>query len=101
MGVISRAAGGNLALVEAHAADRIDTDTARQKLLSVLQPAQRRVLDAFNGTAATKQEIADRSQYSATSSGFEKTLSQLSSIEIVTRPAPGMVDLADWVRELL
>ena len=68
---------------------------------SVLHPAQRRVFDAFNGTAAMKEEIAERSQYSVTSSGFEKTLSQLSSIGVVTRPAPEMVDLADWVRELV
>ena len=48
-----------------------------------------------------REEIAERSNYSNTSSGFDKTLSQLSSIGVVTRPAPGMLDLADWVRELL
>ena len=100
-GVVSRPMSGALALVDQAKANRMDADAARAKLLSVLGPAQRRVLDAFNGSAATREEIAQRSQYSNTSSGFEKTLSQLSSIGVVTRPAPGMVDLADWVRELL
>jgi hypothetical protein len=100
-GVITRPSGSLLALVDPKMANGLDVQEARQKLLGVLGPAQRRVLDAFNGTAATKEEIADRSQYSVTSSGFEKTLSQLSSIGVVTRPAAGMVDLADWVREIL
>jgi hypothetical protein len=100
-GVISRPVSGALALVDQSKANLMDLAEARAKLLSVLGPAQRRVLDAFNGTSATRDEIAERSQYSNTSSGFEKTLSQLSSIGVVTRPAPGMVDLADWVRELL
>jgi hypothetical protein len=100
-GVISRPMSSSLALVDPAAANQMDTNAARQKLLSILGPAQRRVLDAFNGSAATREEIAERSNYSNTSSGFEKTLSQLSSIGVVIRPAPGMVDLADWVRELL
>jgi hypothetical protein len=100
-GIVSRPMSGALALVELDKANRMDADAARAKLLSVLAPAQRRVLDAFNGSAATREEIAERSNYSNTSSGFEKTLSQLSSIGVVTRPAPGMVNLADWVRELL
>jgi hypothetical protein len=57
--------------------------------------------EAFSAAAATREEIANRSNYSHTFSGFEKTLSQLSSIGVVIRPAPGMVDLADWVREIL
>jgi hypothetical protein len=99
--VISRPVSGALALVDQSKAVLMDVGDARARLLSVLGPAQRRVLDAFNGSAATREEIVERSNYSNTSSGFDKTLSQLSSIGILTRPAPGMVDLAEWVRELL
>ena len=100
-GVITRPSSGTISLIDASMALSMDEDAARARLLSVLGPARRRVLDAFSGSAATREEIAERSQYSNTSSGFDKTLSQLSSIGVVTRPAPGIVDLADWVRALL
>jgi hypothetical protein len=100
-GVVSRPTSGALTLVDQSKAILMDAGEARARLLSVLGPAQRRVLGAFNAAAATREEIAERSNYSNTSSGFDKTLSQLSSIGVVTRPAPGMLDLADWVREIL
>lgn len=69
--------------------------------MNSLSGPERKVIAAFNGTASTRDEITTRSGYSPTSGGFNNLLSSLSSIGIVTRPAPGMVDLADWVREIL
>jgi hypothetical protein len=52
-------------------------------------------LDAFNGSAARREDGLQRNEYPHTSSGFEKTPSRVSSIGLVTCPPPAMVDLAD------
>ena len=79
----------------------MDGETAKQKLMETLSAPQRRVVEAFNGTQASRVEIAERSGYSPASSGYRNLISSLSSIGVVTYPSSGMVDLADWVREIL
>ena len=79
----------------------MDAETAKQKLLMTLNAPQRQIVDAFNGTQASRAEIAERSGYSAASSGYRDLISSLSSIGVVVYPSTGMVDLADWVREIL
>ena len=100
-GVISYPANGMLALTQPDAANLMDAETAKQKMMNSLTGPERKVLGAFNGSASSREEIAERSGYSPSSGGFNNLLSSLSSVGIVTRPAPGMVDLADWVRDLL
>jgi hypothetical protein len=78
-----------------------DLAEAKNKFLSVLGGAQRRVVDAFGNASMSKEEIAENSGYSITSSGFEKTVSQLSSINVVVREGGGVLPLSDWARELL
>jgi hypothetical protein len=101
IGIIGYPSPGILTLVETSGAQVMDGETAKNKLLGSLTAPERKVLAAFNGTAASRGEIAERSGYSPSSGGFNNLLGSLSSIGVVTRPAPGMVDLADWVRELL
>jgi hypothetical protein len=69
--------------------------------LKLLPPAQRKIIAAFNSGAASREDIAQRSQYSVTSSNFANLLLGLSTLGILIRPSPGMVDLADWVGEIL
>lgn len=99
-GIISRTASG-LSLSNGHAANTPDLADAKNKFLSVLGGAQRRVLDAFEDGPLSKDEIAERSGYSVTSSGFEKTLSQLSTINVVIREGGGVLRLSEWAQELL
>jgi uncharacterized protein len=99
-GIVTYPAPGTLALATPAAANLMDAETAKQKMLDSLTGPERKVLAAFNGSAASRDEIAERSGYSPSSGEFNNLLSSLSGVGIITRPAPGMVDLADWVREL-
>ena len=100
-GVITYPGTGMLALTDQTQAGVMDAETAKQKLMTTLNAPQRRIVEAFNGTEASRAEIAERSGYSAASSGYRNLISSLSSIGVVTYPSTGKVDLADWVRELL
>lgn len=100
-GVVTYPAPGVLALAQRDAANLMDADTAKQKMMDSLSAPERKVLGAFNGHAASRDEIAERSGYSPSSGGFNNLLSSLSSVGILIRPAPGHVDLADWVREIM
>jgi hypothetical protein len=99
-GIIVRT-GSGVSLANGEGANPPDFAEAKNKFLSVLGGAQRRVVDAFGDAPLSKEEVAERSGYSITSSGFEKTLSQLSSINVVVREGGGVVRLSDWVMELL
>lgn len=100
-GAISRPAPGLVAIANAVNMHYMNRDEAKQKFSSVLGGAQRRVVDAFGGGQCARSEIAEKSGYSETSSGFDKTLSQLSSMGVVVRTQPGYVALAEWVKEIL
>jgi hypothetical protein len=52
---------GLLALADQSHAGVMDAETAKQKLMTTLNAPQRRILDAFNGTQASRAEIAERS----------------------------------------
>ena len=100
-GIISYPAPGILSLTAGAAANVMDADTAKQKLLDSLTAPERKVLAAFNSHVASRDEIAERSGYSPSSGGFNNLLGSLAGIGVIVRPAPGMVDLADWAREIL
>jgi hypothetical protein len=99
--IISYPRPGLVTLTQSEIARPIDHSEAKQRLLSTMSGSQLKVLNAFNGTEAAREEIAERSGYAASSGNFNNLLGSLSSIGVVTRPAPGVVDLTDWVRELL
>lgn len=102
-GVLARPSPGLLTLNEDFKPQErhiMNKAQAGQKFGDILTPAQGRVLGAFADGASKRADIAERSGYSETSSGFEKTLSQLSSMGVVVRPQAGYVALSEWVKEL-
>jgi uncharacterized protein len=97
-GLITYPGTGLLTLADPTHANIMDAETAKQTLMTTLNAPQRRIVDAFNGTQASRAEIAERSGYSAASSGYRNLISSLSSIGAIVYPSTGMVELADWVR---
>lgn len=71
----------------------------RDKIRQRLEPRHVRVFDALpeTGAAIDRDALADASDYSPRSSGFEKTLSQLKSLGLIVYPEPRMAALQDWV----
>ena len=57
-----------------------------------------RILNALvDGKRVTRAELAERSGYSDRSSGFEKQISTLRGLGLITYPGDGMVQIAEWI----
>jgi uncharacterized protein len=100
-GLVTYPSPGLLNLVDRSSANAMGAQTAKKTLLDTLSDPQRRIVSAFNGTQASRAEIAERSGYSPKSSGYSNLIYSLAGIGVIVYPSTGMVDLADWVRELL
>jgi uncharacterized protein len=76
-------------------------DDPRQMFWSVLPGPQTRIVKGLLDGDCAREVLAERSDYSATSSSFKNPLSNLRSLGIIDYPAPNHVALADWAREVL
>jgi len=91
---------GGIALTRqgAAAAPPAATGTMLERLAPLIQPAHRKVIDALFGAGGTlsKEDLAQRTEYSASGGGFARVLSHLSGLEVISY-GNGGVTLADWV----
>lgn len=100
-GLIAAPAPGMLKLATTNY-DHLTAEEARAKLHDILGGPERKVVDALMGTgAASREEVAARAGYEATSGSFRNTLSSLNVLNVVTKPSPGFVELTDWAQQLL
>jgi hypothetical protein len=87
---------------EAHAGGSMSIEEARNLLLSVLSPSERRLVEAaIELPELTREALAARSDYAAGSGGFNNLVGSLCSIEIFVKPRAGSVALSDWARMVL
>jgi len=80
----------------------MSTEEARDFVLTVLSAPQRRLVEAAAGAAEiTRDDLAQRTGYSANSGGFNNLISALCTLDIFIKPRPGSVGLSDWARKVL
>lgn len=101
-GLIDYPASGDVTLTDAGRAiaSPVQTPPTLHELhdawRSILEPRFWRVLEPLIAAGRlSREELAERSGYSATSSGYEKTLGRLRAIGLVDYPEPGMVEATD------
>lgn len=78
----------------------IDSDQLFERVSELLSTPQSKILQVLREVypeSISRAELADRAGQSATSSGFEKNISTMSSRELLTYPQPGHVRCADWL----
>lgn len=79
--------------------DRIE---ARDMMLGTLSAPQRKIIDALHvGRVLSREELAERSGYSAGSGGFNNLLGSLRTLKVIDYPATGQVVITEWAGELL
>lgn len=71
----------------------------RDRFGSVMSNSQAKVLDCLprDGSAMTRDELADASGYPATSGGYKNLLGSLRTLGVITYPEPGLVAVEPWV----
>lgn len=99
-GKVSIPAPGRVALAAAFAG--YSADEAAEKMRSVLSAPQRKLVDVVLGfERMTRNQLAAGTSYSAISGGFNNLIGSLCTLDILRKPAPGMVEISDWAREVL
>ena len=76
---------------------------AAEKMRSVLTSTQIKLVDACAkaGSPISRDELGERSGYSAASGNFQNVVGSLCTVGVFTRPAAGMLALSEWAAELL
>lgn len=99
-GAVGKPMPGHINLLMA--VDDMTSEQGRDMLLSHLTNPQRKLVDALNGAGALpREELGARTDYSASSGGFNNLIGSLGTLGIVEKPAAGHVALSDWAQELL
>ena len=67
----------------------MDADTAKQTLMGTLNEPQRKIVRAFNGTQASRADIAERSGYSQhrVDTAISSRLYRASALSFTHQPA--------------
>jgi hypothetical protein len=103
-GLIDIPGAGNVALTDdgiGRTNGGMSADEARDFVLSVLSAPQRRLVEAATGVAdITRDKLAERTGYSASSGGFNNLIGALCTLDIFEKPRPGSVGLSDWARRV-
>ncbi|MGH6725123.1 MAG: hypothetical protein ACREB8_01090 [Pseudolabrys sp.] len=104
-GLVVYPSGGSVAMTDdGYArADSMSADGAKRAILSVLTNPQRTVTDTLISIrhSVSRDRLAAETGYSDRSSGYEKVLSQLNTLDIAFYPSPGHVQITDWAAGLL
>lgn len=81
----------------------LSPDEAREKLWSVLENPQRKLVEVAKEVDGdlSRDELAANAGYSPGSGNFNNIAGKLSSMDILQRTATGRVALSDWAREVL
>lgn len=99
-GAIGKPMPGHINLLMA--VDEMSPEEGRDMLLGYLNNPQRKLVDALNGAGdLSREELGQRTDYSATSGGFNNLIGSLSTLGLLTKPAAGYVALSGWAQELL
>lgn len=102
-GKITYPEGGLIQLVVCEPELEMGASEAQQVFARTLKGPQRKVLDAFRNSRdpMTREEIAERAGYSATSSTWTNIIGSLRTLSILQYPSPGYIKISDWVWEIL
>lgn len=101
-GLLRAPNSGQLALAETATFEPLTQTDAREKLLSILGGPERRIIAAMiNEAALSREDVAARASYEATSGSFRNTISSLNVLDVLTKPSAGMLSMSDWAREVL
>jgi hypothetical protein len=94
---------GSVSLVASVDGKPMDADSAKNKILSVLDGPNIKVVNAFDGTetALSRDVLAEKSGYAPSTSSFKNAVSRLSVLGIVLRHSAGKLQLSPWAAELL
>jgi hypothetical protein len=97
------AGNGSVSLAEPAGAEAMDTHSAKNKILSVLDGPNIKVLSAFEGTVGMlpRDIVAEKSGYAPSTSSFKNAVSRLSVLGIISRHSAGNLQLSPWAAELL
>lgn len=99
-GAIGKPMPGHINLLMA--VDEMGPEEGRDMLLGYLNNPQRKLVNALNGAGdLSRDELGQRTDYSATSGGFNNLIGSLSTLGLITKPAAGYVALSGWAQELL
>lgn len=104
LGMIDRPEPGRLSLSEAGRAGAPDPGAGgslHENLRAILTGPQTVVFNALleAGGRATRDALAEACGWSTNSSNIRDRLSELARLDIIERPAPGVVALQAWVNE--
>lgn len=78
-------------------------DEAQRMLMSTMSASQQKVFNALRqlGGRATRDEIANASDYSAGSGNFNNLLGSMRTLCVIDYPNKGEAQITDWANELL
>jgi hypothetical protein len=81
----------------------LSSDQARDKLWSVFENPQRKLVEAAKEADGdiSRDELATNAGYAPGSGNFNNIAGKLSSMDVLRRTATGRVALSDWAREVL
>lgn len=81
----------------------LSPDEARDKLWSVLDNPQKKLVEAAQKSDAdlTRDELATDAGYAPGSGNFNNITGRLTSMDILQRTGTGRIALSDWAREVL
>jgi len=81
----------------------LSLDEARDKLWSVLENPQRKLVEAAKDadTDLTRDELAVNAGYAPGSGNFNNITGRLTSMDILQRTGTGRIALSNWAREVL
>jgi uncharacterized protein len=81
----------------------LSSDEARDKLWSVFENPQRKLVEAAKGVDGdlSRDELATNAGYAPGSGNFNNIAGKLSSMDVLQRTGTGRVALSDWAREVL
>jgi hypothetical protein len=103
-GLIEFPAGATLALTNdgraIARAEAIDSQAVVARSHEILTTPERRIFEAVHAVypeAITREDLAERSESSHSSSSFEKNVGKLKTATLLTYPSKGTVRAADWL----
>jgi hypothetical protein len=101
-GLIASNSPGTLTLPQTTPGYEMDQAEARDMLLSVLSNPHKKIVEVFNGSdQLARDDVAQKSGYSAGSGGFNNLVGRLNTLNILERPAQGMLAMTNWARTVL
>lgn len=93
---------GTLCLSSIDSDYEMNLSEAKEMLLSVLDNPQKKIISSFNGDdSLSRDEVAERSSYAPNSGNFNNIIGKMNTLNILERPAQGMLKISEWAKEVL